>query len=274
MTDDTERALWEEEAIIRIRQMLEHMEFDERRRVVIVDDPNEGELEFASIEDLRAHLVNAAESEMSAYAPYENGEPVFDLDGDPVVDDLLDEEPLVDFFSREPPFEREEDADQVFLFPPALSLLPGSVVAVDLSDINDELIKYLAAHPEMMHQLDPRKFEELVAALFRGKGYAVELTPPQRDGGRDLLAFSKNSVGTLLTLVECKRWHPAHPVGVGVVRSLYGVVEQERATMGIVATTSRFTGPARQFQGRSRYRISLRDFDDLRVWLSEHFARR
>jgi hypothetical protein len=35
----------------------------------------------------------------------------------------------------------------------------------------------LAKHPEKMQDLTPRKFEELVAALFRAKGYDVELTP-------------------------------------------------------------------------------------------------
>jgi hypothetical protein len=53
----------------------------------------------------------------------------------------------------------------------------GLILQVDLSEIDDELIKYLAQHPEGMHDMAPRKFEELVAAIFRAKGYTVELTP-------------------------------------------------------------------------------------------------
>ena len=46
-------------------------------------------------------------------------------------------------------------------------------------------------HPELMRNLSPRKFEELVAELFSDMGYEVVLTPATRDGGFDFKAFRK-----------------------------------------------------------------------------------
>jgi hypothetical protein len=44
---------------------------------------------------------------------------------------------------------------------------PSSVLVESALGINEQLIKYLTRHPEFMRQLDPRKFEELVAELLR-----------------------------------------------------------------------------------------------------------
>jgi len=121
-----------------------------------------------------------------------------------------------------------------------------------------------------MRDMHPRKFEELVAELFHRMGYDVILTPRSKDGGFDVLAFQKTGVGKLLTLVECKRYSPKDKVGVGLVRSLYGVVEEKNATHGVIATTSSFTRGARQFQQNLEYRLSLRDFNDLAAWCKEY----
>ena len=121
-----------------------------------------------------------------------------------------------------------------------------------------------------MKDVHPRRFEELVAELFRRMGYEVVLTPTARDGGRDVHAFQKGGVGTLLTLVECKRFRPDRKVGVGVVRALFGVVEAERASHGIIATTSSFTRDAKLFQQNLQYRLSLRDFTDLAKWCKQY----
>ena len=120
------------------------------------------------------------------------------------------------------------------------------------------VISRLATHPDMMHSLSPRQFEELVAELLSRDGMQVTVTPQSVDGGRDILAVQSDQYGDHLYLVECKKYAPNRPVSVEYVRALYGVVEQERATKAILATTSRFTGPAVTFQSSVRYRMTLR----------------
>lgn len=143
-----------------------------------------------------------------------------------------------------------------------------------LAVVSDEawhrLISELSRSPEKLHTLDPRKFEELVAELLTRDGLEVTLTPQTRDGGHDIFAFQKTPVGKLLYLVECKRHKLAKPVGVAVVRQLYGVVAHERATAGLIVATSRFTRDAVTFTETVRHQMGLKDYDAIKEWLRAH----
>jgi len=132
------------------------------------------------------------------------------------------------------------------------------------------IIDELARYPERIHALSSRRFEELVAELLLRDGMDVQLTPAQKDGGRDVLAYLSTPAGEHLFYVECKRYSPDNPVGVRLVRELFGVVEAERATAGLLVTTSRFTEGAIRFRESVRHRMSLNDFERLTDWLQRH----
>jgi restriction system protein len=137
-------------------------------------------------------------------------------------------------------------------------------------DVEKELLLYFARHPEQLRLVPPRKFEELIAAVFKNNGFEVELTPQTRDGGVDILAIRRSLItGPTLHLVECKRHDVSNPVGLGIVQRMLGVVEGRRATQGIIVTTSTFTKDARDFAAASSYRLSLRDYDIIAAWLRE-----
>ena len=129
---------------------------------------------------------------------------------------------------------------------------------VHASDISEELIRALATRPELMHQLTPRKFEELVAELLCRRGFDVSLTPATGDGGVDIIAALTSSLGSFLFYVECKKYRPGRPVGVSIVRELFGVVQAGRATGGILVTSSSFTRGALQFSDQLPHQISLK----------------
>lgn len=134
-------------------------------------------------------------------------------------------------------------------------------------ELNDALLERLAADPRLMYQLTPHKFEEIVGELLARQGFDVTATKASRDGGRDLIVRCHSSIASGLYFVECKRWAPDNHVGVGVLRTLYGVVESEGVTGGMIATTSTFTRDAQAYQQSIAYRLSLRDFSDLASWL-------
>ncbi len=144
------------------------------------------------------------------------------------------------------------------------------IVSLQLEQVSDWLLSELAESPSDVYGLPPRRFEELVARLLEDRGYRATLTPEQKDGGFDLFAELDTPTGTMLTLVECKRYKKERPVDVTVVRNLLGVVTLEGASNGMVVTSSRFTGPAHELQQAAKYRISLRDFEDLRAWLGSY----
>jgi HJR/Mrr/RecB family endonuclease len=147
-------------------------------------------------------------------------------------------------------------------------LLP--TVRIELAGINEELIKYLAKHPNQLYSLDSRKFEELVEAIFKDFGYETTLTQSSKDGGFDIRAIRKDSVGTLLCLIECKRRSPDIPIGVDIVRGLYGVTATEHASCGLIVTTSHFTSGAKEFARKNQYQVSLREYADLVGWLKQY----
>jgi HJR/Mrr/RecB family endonuclease len=130
----------------------------------------------------------------------------------------------------------------------------------------------ISKSPNLLYQLAPRKFEELIARLFKDRGYEVSLTQSTRDGGYDLLAKIYDGIVSTVVLAECKRYKKENKVGVEVVRGLYGVTEAHRANQGLIITSSYFTKDAQEEQIRIGNRIGLRDFNNLVEWLKPYDA--
>jgi restriction endonuclease Mrr len=143
--------------------------------------------------------------------------------------------------------------------------------SVVVANVNEELIRYLARHPEETRVMPPRRFEQLIAEIFTDMGYSVHLTPETRDGGRDLLAHFKLPHGETLTLVECKRFASDRPVGIDIAQRFLWVVDnKDRASGGLIATTSYFSPEALDLERQYQYRLALRDFEVLKEWLNRY----
>lgn len=138
------------------------------------------------------------------------------------------------------------------------------------SDITAELKKFFANHPEKLYELNPRKFEVLIADILKDLGFTTELTQATRDGGRDIYAYVKNQVTTFLMFVECKRWSPDKKVGIQVVQRLHGAAKADGAHKSMIVTTSFFTLPAQQEQTKISAQMELKDYEALRLWLTKY----
>lgn len=135
----------------------------------------------------------------------------------------------------------------------------------------DNLLKELKRHPDEMHNLTPRAFEEFIAELLKNMGYEVTLTPQTRDGGRDILAVFPTPIGPRLTLVECKRYAKHHAVGLSVVeRFLYVLRDKDKASSGLIATTSRFAKDAIKEAAKYSYQLTLADRPRITEWLESY----
>lgn len=146
------------------------------------------------------------------------------------------------------------------------------LVAPQIITTNDQLIMQLKRTPDDLFKITPRQFEEVVADLLADMGMEVELTPETRDGGKDILAYMKTEIGKFLCLVETKQHNKNRPVGVSLVRSLFGTLVDHKATTGMLVTTSRFAKPAQQFQERHKYQLSLKDYSDVVSWILRYKA--
>lgn len=259
-------AIWEQQAQIAIEKLVEQAEYDHVRGTITLPLHQGHGKHFgvgcSKIEELEQNLMDVYREEWYANVPFDGGEAVFEDDAWDAVGTLLIQNPKITRFYKihSPP----ENAKNIVT---AKELLQDAnaarVVRVSLEEINDELIKYLAKNPRSMREMSPRKFEELIADMFRNQGYDVTLTPSICDGGMDVIAVQRDGVGTVMVIVECKRYSENKKVGVEIARGLYGVVEQKGATRGIIATTSFFTRGAVNFRNTVQHRLGLADFNTL-----------
>ena len=126
------------------------------------------------------------------------------------------------------------------------------------------------SHPSsLLLELDPYQFEHLIDALYSEMGYDTILTQKTHDGGRDVIAEKKGICESEKLLVQCKR--QKKNVGVTEIRALLGIVSNEKATKGVLVTTSEFTAPAKKFANENA-RLELVGQKDLQQLLNKFFG--
>lgn len=142
---------------------------------------------------------------------------------------------------------------------------------VVLPRVDHRLIRRIIEHPQELQTIPDRLFEELIADLLSHDGWAVDVVVRPNAPGPDIIACSSKIVEEvpLRLIVECKRYRHDKPVDIREVRNLvYWVNEEFQATLGMIATTSRFTSEAQRLVAeRHRWRISLRDHNSVIEWL-------
>lgn len=109
-----------------------------------------------------------------------------------------------------------------------------------------------------------------MAELLASMGWFISYTPLTRDGGRDLLGIRQEAPYIETSwVIECKRYSPNRPVGIELVRSLYGLREQLRVSNAILVTTSHFSRAALEL-AQSLAVVHLIDHDKLASWLASY----
>lgn len=142
-------------------------------------------------------------------------------------------------------------------------VIPPKEIIKDLSIINASLLERIKNEPSAMYQLSPRQFEEMICELIHKQGYSVTLTKETRDGGKDLIIVENSFLGGFLIYVECKRYDKDRPIGVGLVRELYGTISADKATAGMLITSSYFSKDAIIFQEKIKHQMELVDYEGL-----------
>ena len=93
----------------------------------------------------------------------------------------------------------------------------------------------LDQRPNLM-DLTPSEFESLITNLFEKMGLETRQTQASRDGGVDCVAYDPRPIFGGKVVIQAKRYK--HTVGVSAVRDLYGTMQNEGASKGILVTTS------------------------------------
>jgi restriction endonuclease Mrr len=139
-----------------------------------------------------------------------------------------------------------------------------------LNEAKTELLKFLGMNPNYLYKLNSRVFEELIAKIFSDLGYSVELTPATHDKGRDIILTFESPIGKNVAYVECKKHSPDKPVGIDIVRGVYGVHCSDRVNQSLIVTTSYFTKDAYDYAKSLFFLISLKNYDHVVNWLKRY----
>jgi restriction system protein len=105
-----------------------------------------------------------------------------------------------------------------------------------------EIVRMILNDPTLMYQIDPRKWEEIIAATYDESGQFDEviLTPRSGDCGRDVIAV-KNGFGSVRLIESVKRYRPGTKATAEDVQALLGVLHSDpQASKGIISTTWEF----------------------------------
>ncbi|HEV3078459.1 MAG TPA: restriction endonuclease [Gemmataceae bacterium] len=128
-----------------------------------------------------------------------------------------------------------------------------------------DVMSHLDRRPNLM-ELTPTEFEGLITNLFGSMGLDTRQTRPSRDGGVDCVAFDPRPVFGGKVVIQAKRYK--NTVGVSAVRDLFGTVQNEGASKGILVTTSGYGRAAFDFaRGKP---LELLDGGNLLHLLAEH----
>lgn len=113
-------------------------------------------------------------------------------------------------------------------------------------------------------------FEHLVREVFEKEfarhGGEVKITQSSSDGGVDAVAFDPDPITGGKIVIQAKRY--TRTVGVAAVRDLYGTMQHERASRGILVTTADYGPDAYQFSNEKH--ITLMTGANLLYLLEQH----
>lgn len=126
----------------------------------------------------------------------------------------------------------------------------------------------LLKHGRLLSELNWRDFEKLIAELLELSGWKIELTQGSKDGGIDVVATMENSdIGIIRSLWQAKKNHPSNKVRISVVRELSAIRENQKATKGMIVTTSSLTGGALDWIRQDEFRLGYKDKNDVENWV-------
>src|SRR3989442_8878364 len=128
-----------------------------------------------------------------------------------------------------------------------------------------DVLSGLDQRPNLM-ELTPSEFESLISNLFEKMGLETRMTQASRDGGVDCVAYDPRPIFGGKVVIQAKRYK--HTVGVSAVRDLFGTLQNEGASKGILVTTSGYGRASFEFaEGKP---LELLSGSHLLYLLSEH----
>jgi restriction system protein len=111
-------------------------------------------------------------------------------------------------------------------------------VQILIKSISHEFARLVSETPDALDHLEWRDLERMMARVMEGIGFECELTPPSKDGGKDLILVWRARSGDQSFIVELKHWRSGKRVGKAAVSDFMSVIVAENRTGGLFLSTS------------------------------------
>lgn len=110
-----------------------------------------------------------------------------------------------------------------------------------------KIISEISKNPQQLQNLDWFNIEKVIAELFENFGFNVTLTPPSKDGGKDIILECYEDESKKTFIVEIKHWKAGNRVGKSIVTDFLKVVLNEKRDRGLILSSSGYTKNSLEF---------------------------
>jgi restriction system protein len=121
------------------------------------------------------------------------------------------------------------------------------------------LAQIVARDPGALRTIEWRDLERMVAEIFLELGFDVELTPPSKDGGKDVIVRGRVRGNNVTYFIEAKHWVSGHRVGLATVSEFVRVVASKDIAGGLILSTSGYTGDVYEHYAELSKHVALGD---------------
>jgi GTPase SAR1 family protein len=126
--------------------------------------------------------------------------------------------------------EQEEETDE-----------PETTVQILVRTLAEKLCQLIAVNPHALQEIEWRDLERVIAEALEGIGFEVELTPPAKDGGKDIILNCRVGKEEQTFYVEIKHWRQGGRPGLGHVSDFVEVNAVDCTHGGLFLSSSGFT---------------------------------
>lgn len=137
--------------------------------------------------------------------------------------------------------------DEIEAWVSALELLPADrsdTISAGIKALSRTFALEIAKDSSALSRLEWFDIERVIAEIFDGLGFKVTLTPPAKDGGKDVILEFTLRGKKVEYYVEVKHWRSATKVGPAAVKDFIKIVARERVVGGLFLSTHGYTSTA------------------------------
>ncbi len=150
---------------------------------------------------------------------------------------------------------------------------PNSVAFV-VGMMAASLCELIAKQPQALDEVEWRDLERVVAVALEKIGFTVTLTPPAKDGGKDVVANCFVQSSTKVFYIEIKHWRKGDRPGTRQVSDFVEINARDRTDGGLFLSSSGFTDLVyRQLGNITRERIRLGERDKI-VSICQYYVKK